>query len=61
MKQIASRLELDPPRSPLSDEAASEPETEELQQAGYDREYVEFIQRQQQQQQAPEHPDTLPL
>ena len=59
MKQIASRLELDPPRSPLSDEAASEPETEEQQQARYDREYVEFIQRQQQQ--APEHPDTLPL
>ena len=50
MKQIASRLELDPPRSPLSDEAASEPETEEQQQARYDREYVEFIQRQQQQQ-----------
>ena len=60
MKQIASRLELDPPRSPLSDEIASEQETEEQQQARYDREYVEFIQRQQQQQ-APEHPDTLPL
>ena len=60
LKQIASRLELDPPRSPLSDEAASEPEIEEQQQARYDREYVEFIQRQQQQQ-APEHPDTLPL
>ena len=29
LKQITSRLELDPPRSPLSDEAASEPETEE--------------------------------
>ena len=28
LKQIASRLELDPPRSPLSDEAASEPEIE---------------------------------
>ena len=37
LKQIASRLELDPPRSPLSDEAASEPETEEQQQARYDR------------------------
>ena len=60
MKQIASNLELDPPRSPLSDEAASEPETEEQQQARYDIEYVEFIQRQQQQQ-APQHPDTLPL
>ena len=45
LKQTASRLELDPPRSPLSDEAASEPETEEQQQARYDREYVEFIQR----------------
>ena len=59
LKQIASRLELDPPRSPLSDEAASEQETEEQQQARYDREYAEFLQRQQQQ--APEHPDTLPL
>ena len=59
MKQIASRLELVPPRSPLLDEAASEPETEEQQQARYDREYVDFIQLQQQQ--APEHPDTLPL
>ena len=29
LKQIAARLEHDPPRSPLSDEAASEPETEE--------------------------------
>ena len=29
LKQIAARLELDPPRSPLSDEVASEPETEE--------------------------------
>ena len=29
LKQIAARLELEPPRSPLSDEAASEPETEE--------------------------------
>ena len=47
LKQIATRLELDPPRSPLSDEAASEPETEEQQQARYDREYVDFIQRQQ--------------
>ena len=45
MKQIASRLELEPPRSPLSDDAASEQETEEQQQARYDREYVEFIQR----------------
>ena len=59
MKQIATRLELDPPRSPLSDEAASEPKTKE-QQARYDREYVEFIQRQQQQQTS-QHPDTLPL
>ena len=49
LKQIASRLELDPPRSPLSDEAASEQEAKEQQQATYDREYVEFIQRQQQQ------------
>ena len=61
MKQIASRLELELPRSPVSDEAVSEPETEEQQQARYDREYIEFIQGQQQQQQAPEHPDTLPL
>ena len=49
MKQIASNLELDPTRSPLLDEAASEPEIEEQQQARYGREYVEFIQRQQQQ------------
>ena len=59
MKQIASRLELDPPRSPLSDEAASEPKTEEQQQSRYDTEFAKFLQ--QQQQQAPEHPDTLPL
>ena len=58
MKQIASILELDPPRSPLSDEAASEPETKEQQQGRYDTEFAEFLQRQQQ---APEHPDTLPL
>ena len=44
LKQIAARLELDPPRSPLSDEAASEPETEE-QQARYDRGFAEFLQR----------------
>ena len=50
LKQIASRLELDPPRSPLSDGAASEPKTEEQLQARYDREYAEFLQRQQQQQ-----------
>ena len=31
LKQIASRLELHPPRSPLSDEAASEPKTKEQQ------------------------------
>ena len=37
LKQIASRLELDPPRCPLSDEAAREPETEEQQQGRYDR------------------------
>ena len=49
MKQIASRLELVPPRSPLSDEVGSEPETEEQLQARYDREYAEFLQRQQQQ------------
>ena len=59
MKQIASRLELEPPRSLVSDEAASEPKTEEQQQARYDREYAEFLQRQLQQ--APEHPNTLPL
>ena len=59
LKQIAARLELDPPRSPLSDEAASEPKTEEQQQARYDREYAEFLQSQLQQ--APEHPNTLPL
>ena len=44
MKQIAARLELDPPRSPLSDEGASEPETKEQQQARYDREFAEFLQ-----------------
>ena len=60
LKQIAARLELDPPRSPLSDEATSEPETEEQQQDRYDTEFAEFLQRQQQQQ-APGHPDTLPL
>ena len=31
LKQIAARLELEPSRSPLSDEAASEPETKEQQ------------------------------
>ena len=45
LKQIASRLELDPPRSPLSDEAACEPETEEQQQGRYDIEFAEFLQR----------------
>ena len=50
LKQIASRLELDPPRSPLLDEAASEPETEEQQHGRYDAEFAEFLQRQQQQQ-----------
>ena len=44
LKQIASRLELVPPRSPLLDEAGSEPETEEQQQARYDIEFVEFLQ-----------------
>jgi len=29
LKQIAARLELDPPRSPLSDEEASGPKNEE--------------------------------
>ena len=29
LKQIAARLELEPPRCPLLDEAASEPKTEE--------------------------------
>ena len=43
MKQIASRLELDPLRSPLSDEAASEPKTEEQQQGRYDAEFAEFL------------------
>ena len=43
MKQIASRLELDPPISPLSDEVASEPETEEQQQGRYDVEFAEFV------------------
>ena len=63
LKQIAARLELDPPRSPLSDEAASEPKTEKQQQARYDTEFAEFLQRQeqQQQQQALEDLDTLPL
>ena len=45
LKQIVSRLELDPPRSPLSDEAASEPKTEEQQQGRYDVEFAEFLQR----------------
>ena len=31
LKLIATRLEVDPPRSPLSDEAGSEPETVEQQ------------------------------
>ena len=31
LKQIAARLELEPPRSPLLDEAASEPKTKEQQ------------------------------
>ena len=44
LKQIASRLELDPPRSPLSDQAASEPKIEEQLQARYDRVYAEFLQ-----------------
>ena len=44
MKHISARLELDPPRSPLSDEAASEAETEEQQQARYDTEFAEFLQ-----------------
>ena len=48
LKQIAARLEHDPPRSPLSDEGASEPKTEEQQQAKYGREYTEFVQQQQQ-------------
>jgi len=43
LKQIAARLELDPPRSPLSDEATSEPKTEEQQEARYDREFTEFL------------------
>jgi len=43
LKQIAARLELDPPRSPLSDEAASELETEEQQQPRYDTEFAEFL------------------
>ena len=51
LKQIAARLELEPPKSPLSDEAASEPETGEQQQARYDRQFVEFFQRQEAQQQ----------
>jgi len=47
LKQIVARLELVPPRSPLSDEAASEPETEEQQQGRYDVEFAKFLQRQQ--------------
>ena len=43
LKLIASRLELDPPRSPLSDETASEPETEQQQQGRYDAEFAEFL------------------
>jgi len=46
LKQIASRLELDPPRSLLLDEVASEPETEEQQQGRYDIEFAKFLQRQ---------------
>ena len=45
LKKIASRLELDPPRSPLSDKAASEPKTEEQQQGRYDAEFAEFLQQ----------------
>ena len=44
LKQIAARLELEPPRSPLSYEAASEPEIEEQQQARYDRQFAKFFQ-----------------
>jgi len=43
LKQITYRLELDPPRSPLSDETASEPETEQQQQGRYDAEFAEFL------------------
>ena len=46
LKKIAARLELEPPRSPLSDDAASaasEPKTKEHQQIRYDREFVEFF------------------
>ena len=45
LKQIAARLELDPSRSPLSNEAGSEPETVEQQQGRYDTEFAEFLQR----------------
>ena len=45
LKQIAARLDLDPPRSPLSDETASEPETKEEEQGRYDIEFAEFLQR----------------
>ena len=46
LKQIATRLKLEPPRYPLSDEVASEPETVEQQQARYDRQFAEFFQHQ---------------
>jgi hypothetical protein len=43
LKQIAARLELEPPRSPPSDDALSELEIEEQQQVRYDREFVVFL------------------
>jgi hypothetical protein len=43
LKQISLSLELDPPRSPISDDETSEPETEEQQQVRYDREFAKFL------------------
>ena len=70
LKMISQNLELNPPRSPLSDEDLSDSETKEQRQVRFDRELAQFLQRQeqkqaqqaqQQQEQALEHPNTLPL
>jgi hypothetical protein len=43
LKLISQSLELDPPRSLISDDETSELETEEQQQVRYDREFTEFL------------------
>lgn len=46
LKLLASKQELSPPRSPISDDQPSEPETEEQQQIRYDKDFAEFFQKQ---------------